>query len=199
MSVYLPILLSIFTLNMMACISPGPNFLTVSGAAVKRSRGHAVATALGIMTGDTLWAIGAVIGLSALLEAVPSLQTVLRIGGGLYLAYVGWCLWRYAGQGVEAVGRTSGFFPAMMVSLTNPKAPIYLASTFGQILVPGTPGWVLVGAVVTVTGASFVWYVTVAFALSNPAAQRTYQRFAVWIDRVTGSLLIVFGAWLVAG
>jgi threonine/homoserine/homoserine lactone efflux protein len=198
-SPYLPILGTVFTLCLMACASPGPNFLTVSSAAVGRSRRHAVLTALGIMSGDTIWAIAAILGFSALLAAFPVLQVVLTVGGGLYLAYVGFCLWRSNGAGSSGQAATSGFFPAMMVSLTNPKAPIYLASIFAPILTPGTPDWVQIAGIATVATSSVLWYVTVALALSNEAAQRSYRRYGTWIDRAAGTLLIGFGVWLVVG
>lgn len=199
MSPFLPILGTVFTLCLMACASPGPNFLTVSSAAVGRSRRHAVLTALGIMSGDTIWAIAAILGFSALLSAFPTLRIVLTVGGGLYLAYVGLCLWRSNGGTSTGQAAASGFFSAMMVSLTNPKAPIYLASIFAPILVPGTPDWVQIAGIVTVVVSSILWYVTVALALSNEAAQRSYRRYGTWIDRTAGTLLIGFGAWLVVG
>lgn len=197
MSPYLPILGSVFTLCLMACASPGPNFLTVSSAAVSRSRRHAVLTALGIMSGDTLWAIAAILGFSALLTAFPALRWVQTVGGGLYLAHVGWCLWRSNGGGTEGQAAASGYFPAMRISLTNPKAPIYLASIFAPILAPGTPTWVQMAGIVTVAASSILWYVTVALALSNAAAQSSYRRYGIWIDRIAGTLLIGFGVWLV--
>jgi threonine/homoserine/homoserine lactone efflux protein len=46
--IYLYLLLSLFTVDMLAAMSPGPNFLLVVQTSIQRTRHHAAAVVLGL-------------------------------------------------------------------------------------------------------------------------------------------------------
>jgi len=77
-------------------VSPGPSFLMVARTAVAVSRGDGVAAALGMGAGGMLFAVLALVGLHLVLVAVPWLYVALKVGGGAWLAYLGWRIWRGA-------------------------------------------------------------------------------------------------------
>src|SRR3954468_24481100 len=79
----LPALLGIVTALTAGVISPGPSFVLIARTAVSSSRAEGVAAALGMGGGGVLFAIAALLGLNAVLLAVPSLYLALRILGGL--------------------------------------------------------------------------------------------------------------------
>ena len=90
-------------------VSPGPSFVMVARTAVSLSRFEGVAAAFGMGLGGACFALAALAGLQALLLAVPTLFIVLKVAGGLYLAYLGVRIWLgrapAAVDGVVAVRR----------------------------------------------------------------------------------------------
>jgi len=70
-------------------MSPGPSFVMVARTAASQSRANGLYAALGMGLGGLLFATASLLGLHGLLLAVPSLYWVLKIAGGLYLAYLG--------------------------------------------------------------------------------------------------------------
>ena len=68
---------------------PGPDTMIVMRGILLRGRRGAVRTAAGVLTGLTIWATAAVIGLSALLRASHAGYTALKIAGAVYLVTLG--------------------------------------------------------------------------------------------------------------
>ncbi|WP_268995454.1 LysE family translocator [Microvirga roseola] len=73
---------------LLAQISPGPNLMAVSSAALGSGRGAGIATAAGVATGVVIWAILFAFGVGALLQAFPQTLTAMRFLGGGYLIYL---------------------------------------------------------------------------------------------------------------
>lgn len=71
-----------------AIASPGPDVVQIARLGVK-SRAAGVACAVGIMAGNSLWITASLLGLSALIQAVPEVLAVLQLVGGAYLFYMG--------------------------------------------------------------------------------------------------------------
>src|ERR1043165_1528940 len=89
-------LLGVITALTVGVVSPGPSFVMIARTAVSSSRSDGVAAAVGMGTGGVLFAVAALVGLQAFLLAVPSLYLLLKVLGGLYLAYLGLRIWRSA-------------------------------------------------------------------------------------------------------
>ncbi|QYH18959.1 LysE family translocator [Corynebacterium aquatimens] len=69
-------------------MSPGPDLFQIIRVGAK-DRAAGVACAAGIMLGNTVWIVASLLGLSALVQAVPEILTVLQVVGGSYLLYMG--------------------------------------------------------------------------------------------------------------
>ena len=74
---------------MVAVAAPGPDMVLVLQQSITRSRRAGLLAALGITTGATVWLLGALFGLSALLQALPWLMSWLELLGGLMLILIG--------------------------------------------------------------------------------------------------------------
>src|ERR687885_3042180 len=88
------LLLSLLAVDLLAAISPGPNFVVVTQAAIRRTRRHAAAVVAGVVTANLLWCAAVAFGLSALFKLAPWLYGAIKFAGGVYLIYLGVCLWR---------------------------------------------------------------------------------------------------------
>src|SRR5262249_22284459 len=154
----------------------------------------------------TLWALVAVAGLTAIFEALPSLQTGIRIAGAAYLLYLAVRLWRsHAGPKTTVAVKASTVVPqpayrallrGFVTSLLNPKALAYFGSIF-VLLVPADASWGLrIAAVALVGFDASLWYGLAAWLFSTERVIRGYVALRRPIDRTCAALLAAFGVKL---
>lgn len=200
-------LLGIAAAIAVGAASPGPSFIMVARTAVSASRIDALFAALGMGIGGLAFACLSLIGLNGLLIAVPSLYLVLKVAGGLYLAYLGIRIWLGARQPLAtgdadqsnvARSRTRAFLLALTTQLSNPKAAIIYASVFAAFL-PPTPSLAFnLGVANVVFVIETGWYALVALVLSSEGPRLAYLRFKTWIDRAAGGVMVALGIRLAA-
>lgn len=92
----LTLFLSVMTVHFIALMSPGPDFFFVSQTAVSRSRKEAMLGVLGITAGVMVWAAVALLGLNLILAKMAWLHSIIMVGGGLYLCWMGFQMLRGA-------------------------------------------------------------------------------------------------------
>ncbi|MEY8566351.1 LysE family transporter [Corynebacterium sp.] len=200
-------LLSILVAWLLAIASPGPDLVQILRLGAVRRNG--VACALGIMTGNTLWIVGSMVGLSALIVAAPWVLTVLFLVGGAFLAWMGQAALRGGlaarrSAGTEVPATTAGRISTVgawrlgvATNLANPKALVFFGAVFAGFVPPDT-GWgtrLTVLVLMLVTGVA--WFVAVAVMVSVPALSRRLQAAGPWIDIVAGVVFLVLGVILV--
>jgi threonine/homoserine/homoserine lactone efflux protein len=199
--------LAIMAAILVGAISPGPSFLLVARTSLSHSRGHGLASALGMGVGGMVLATLAVIGLQALFMQVDWLYMGFKIGGGAYLVYLGYRLWRGAKEpltaATEMAAGNRGLFRTFMLSLatqlSNPKTVIFYSSVFAALL-PAKPSlaviMVLPFVLFLIEGG---WYSAVALAFSTAKPRAAYLSFKAWIDRAAGALMAALGLRLIFG
>lgn len=187
-------------------VSPGPSFVMIARTAVSSSRSNGLAAALGMGAGGVLFALAALLGLQAILLAVPSLYLVLKVAGGLYLAYLGFRIWSSAKHRLVVQGGSGGgdslprsLALGFVTQVSNPKTAIVYASVFAAFL-PAAPsvsfGFALVSMVFAIEAG---WYSIVALALSSERPRRAYLRYKASVDRMAGGVMMLLGLKLVLG
>jgi threonine/homoserine/homoserine lactone efflux protein len=197
---FLPFLLA----SVMVILIPGPDTLVVLRNALLAGKRTAARTALGVLTGLSVWVTAAALGLTAVLRASHDGYLALRIAGAIYLTYFGLQALRSRalGQPLEVsapkrslVGR--GYRAGLMTDLLNPKVGVFFI-TFMPAFVPhGIP----VAASTFGMGAVFVLLTGVYFAVMLAFVQRLLgwmrnERYRRRLNRATGLGLIGFGARL---
>ncbi|MFF4763703.1 leucine efflux protein LeuE [Streptomyces sp. NPDC001292] len=129
---------------------PGPNSLYVLSVAARRGVRAGYTAAAGVWCGDTvLMTLGAA-GAASLLKANPVLFGIVRYAGAGYLTWIaigmlrtGWGMWRTrrgkAAQEEDSAPVAAGERPfrrALVVSLVNPKAILFVIAFFVQFVDP---------------------------------------------------------------
>lgn len=199
---YLAIIAAILLVDLLALVSPGPNFVLVSSTAVAQSRKHAILTASGIATGSLAWAVAAALGIVSVFEVFPLLGLLLKVVGVAYLIYLGVTLLRSKGfqptqgQNPKTQGVAKGFWRGLMVNMTNPKSAAYYASVFAAFLTPEMPVWVLIFLVSSIAVMSLAWHVVLAIGLSAAPIKARYILASKYVDRLCGGLLVLLGVRL---
>ena len=82
-------LLAFAAAGALVVLIPGPDTLVMLRSVILHGRRSATLTALGILTGLSIWASAAAIGLTALLRASHDGYLALRLAGAAYLLYFG--------------------------------------------------------------------------------------------------------------
>ena len=191
----------------LGVISPGPSFVLVARTAIAVSRRAGVAAALGMGVGGVVFAGLALLGLQAILGSIGGLHAGLQIAGGLYLAYLGWRIWRGAPQalavseaadiGVPPAGLGRAFMLGLVTQLSNPKTAVVYGSIFAALLPAAPPPWLIAALLPLLFVLEAGWYALVALVLSLPRPRSAYLHSKTRIDRLAGAVLGALGARLV--
>ncbi|MBV6696988.1 leucine efflux protein LeuE [Kitasatospora aureofaciens] len=128
---------------------PGPNSLYVLSVAARKGIRTGYRAAAGVFVGDFTLISLTSLGAASLLKANPAVFAVVKLGGAAYLLWIGFGmlraarqLWRErraaadpaAEQAPEPVEHP--FRRALVISLLNPKAILFLLSFFTQFVDP---------------------------------------------------------------
>ncbi|ROU12658.1 threonine export protein RhtC [Kluyvera ascorbata] len=199
--------LTVALVHIIALMSPGPDFFFVSQTAVSRSRKEAMMGVLGITCGVMVWAGVALLGLHLIIEKMAWLHTIIMVGGGLYLCWMGYQMLRGALKKekvdsaeepqVELAQGGRSFMKGLLTNLANPKAIIYFGSVFSLFVgdnVGAAERW---GIFLLIILETLAWFTVVASLFALPTMRRGYQRAAKWIDGVAGTLFAGFGIHLI--
>jgi len=82
-------IVTVAAISGVGILSPGPDFIAVTFAAVTASRRHAAAVATGVVIGNGIWAGAALLGVGTLFALFPSLFVAIKTFGALYLLWLG--------------------------------------------------------------------------------------------------------------
>lgn len=195
--------LTIALLHWIALVTPGVNFVLILQLAAGSPRSVSLAAVAGVTTVTLLWALLAVLGMSAAFSAHPALRQAFQIAGGAYLCYVAWKLWRSPAadpQAVKAVttSRAAAFRTGLITNVFNPKTALFFGSVFATALPPSPGVGMLAGAVLLCWFNAVVWHVFLALAFSHGRIQSVYQRWRGVLNRSAGALVGGFGLRLLA-
>ena len=191
---------------MLGAMSPGPTSIYVAKNSIAISRKHGLYTAFGTGTGAAIFGLLAVLGLQALLLAVPSAYLALKICGGLYLLWLAYKIIKHAKEPIEADQSVSSqmslrraFTTGLITQLANPKIAIVLASIFTALLPKEIPNYFYVVLPMLCFFIDAGWCSLVAVALSAEKPRRVYLKFKAMFDRAAGVVMTVLGLKLIFG
>lgn len=187
---------------------PGVDTALVMRGTLTQSRRYAFAALLGIQAGVVIWGATAATGVAAVLAASPVAYLVLCYAGAAYLVWLGasmiWKSFRAKGlpapeapAGAPARGAGSGFLLGLATNIMNPKVGVFYIATIPQF-VPAGHSPLLVGVLLALVHCLLgaVWLTVVILGVDRIAPRLRSGRALAWIDRVTGGVLVAFGARL---
>jgi len=190
---------------------PGPNSLFVLSVASARGVRAGYQGAAGVFVGDTILLMCTALGAAGLLRSNPAVFMLVKYVGAAYLAWLGgnliWAAmgqWRGRARPEQHSPETSAhlahpFKRALVISLLNPKAILFLLSFFVQFIDPNyaTPAlpFLILSAIVMVFSAAYLS--TLIFAGARMAELfRSRQRLSSGLSAAVGALFLWFGAKL---
>jgi threonine/homoserine/homoserine lactone efflux protein len=185
-------------------LTPGPDMLYVATRAAGEGRVAGLVSALGIAAGCLVHIAVVAFGLSALLQAVPTLYHALRWAGALYLIYLGGrMLLRPRGLLVAGSIATQPlgaiFRDGALTNVLNPKVALFFLAFLPQFVDPArghAAGQIIIlGLLFNTTGT----LVNAGVALLTSGATGWLHRseqVATRAQRGAGAVLVALGARL---
>lgn len=185
--------------HFVALLSPGPDFFLLVGYAARyRMRGSA-GLCVGIAFGNGLYILLAIIGWG-ILRQLPLLFTVIELLGALYLLWIGSLLVRSRPQtltGADAQSTCPGFGKQLLLglgsSLLNPKNALFYLALMTALFGPSVTLLQQTMSGIWMTSVVLCWDLLIVMFIGLPQIQRRLSRGILWVERIAGGVLIIFG------
>ncbi|MFF0272275.1 MULTISPECIES: leucine efflux protein LeuE [unclassified Streptomyces] len=195
---------------------PGPNSLYVLSVAARKGTRTGYKAAAGVFTGDAVLMTLAALGAASLLQTTPLLFMIVKYAGAGYLAWMAYGMlrsaremWRSRGQAAEPAADGTGqeqagpgenpYRRALVISLFNPKAILFLISFFVQFVDPAYAypalSFLVLGTLLEI--GSFLYLTMLIFGGTRLAAAfRRRRRLSAGATSAAGALFLGFAAKL---
>jgi threonine/homoserine/homoserine lactone efflux protein len=181
-------------------VTPGPDMLYVAARSTSEGRAAGIVSSLGIATG-TLFHISAVaLGLAALLAAVPIAYTVVRVGGAIYLMYLGVRAFAkhspIATREVARASLTTIFRQGAITNILNPKVALFFLAFLPQFVDPtrgSAAAQIVVLGLIFDTSGTIVNTIVALGASSAAERVRANSRSVDILHKITGVIFIGLG------
>ncbi|HFQ8926487.1 TPA: LysE family translocator [Citrobacter freundii] len=185
--------------HFVALLSPGPDFFLLVGYAVRYRMRGSTGLCVGIAVGNGLYILLAIIGWG-ILRQLPLLFTIIELLGALYLLWIGSLLIRSRPQtltGADARSTCPGFGKQLLLglgsSLLNPKNALFYLALMTALLGPSVTLLQQTMSGIWMTSVVLCWDLLIVMFIGLPQIQRRLTRGILWIERIAGGVLIIFG------
>ena len=179
-------------------ITPGLDTTLIIRTATLEGKTKAFQVALGINLGCIVWGVIVACGLGALLMTSDLAFNALKWIGAIYLTWLGLNLLlkprsQLASLNNSAVTTQNWFMKGFWGNLLNPKVGIFYISFLPQFIpqsaspVIWTMSLVMIHVVI-----GLIWSIFLIAAMQSISAYLKQPKFIRYMDRVTGSIFILF-------
>lgn len=198
-------LLAFIGVSLLLAVTPGPDMAVVTKNALAHGRRGVVLTTTGIALALGIWTGATAVGLSALLRTSGEALFVLKLVGAAYLAYLGVRTLLDSrrrpadllASAPEPAPAHAIFRQGFLSAISNPKLGVFFVTFLPQFVMPGQPvlpRLLLLGVIFAVIG--FTWLIVYGTFVTRMRDVITAPRVRQWMERVTGVVLLGFGARL---
>jgi threonine/homoserine/homoserine lactone efflux protein len=202
----LPLLLSFALLWLAIVPTPGPNTLLIVHLALTAPVRDVALALLGNLLAIAVYALTALIGVTLLLAAAPSVRLGVYLLGGAYLVRAGISLVAAGRRRLRAPapadvpvaeGVRGPFGQGVLTAFANVQALFFLTSIFAGtgILSANSATKLAAVAVILVLNGSYL--AGIAWLLQHQRARALFARYRPLMELAFGALFVAFGARLI--
>ncbi len=190
------ILLPWAALALIATMSPGPDVLLVAGHAARGGRRDGLLAVAGITVGGLWYMALCGFGFLSLLTASPMLFATVKIGGAIYLAYLGFKLLRGAivpqpAKAENTVLLSVPFRQGLITNTLNPKVALFYLAALPQFVGHSANAPMIGVALIAVHYMlAAAWLSALAFGASKASGVAKNTMIWRWIDGALGAAFI---------
>jgi threonine/homoserine/homoserine lactone efflux protein len=198
-------LLAFAGISLLLAVTPGPDMAVVTRNALAHGRRGVVMTTTGIALALCIWVGATALGVSALLRASSELLFALKLVGAAYLAYLGVRTLLESRRrhedlldaALKPAPAHAIFRQGFLSAISNPKLGVFFVTFLPQFVLPGQvvlPRLLELGVIFAVIG--WTWMNVYGLLVTRLRDFITAPRVRSWMERVTGVVLLGFGARL---
>jgi RhtB (resistance to homoserine/threonine) family protein len=195
------ILLAMCMIDLLAMISPGPDFLVVVKNSIQYSSRIGCYTAVGIALGLVVHMTYCILGLGLVISQSIMLFNLIKYLGAAYLICIG--IMSFMSKDVplhiDAKKDTKAITPAQAIKMgfyvnaLNPKATLAFVSLFSAFITPETPLRIPLAFAVFAVVSSVLWFSFVASIFTFQKVRFIFDKAKSRVDRTIGILLVSLG------
>lgn len=196
---------ALFGAMLVLAVLPSVSVMTVVARSAAHGVRHGCLTAAGIVLGDLVLMLVALLGLALVAETLGGFFTFLRYAGAAYLIWTGYRLWRQPPAAVRTVAATrasglSSLLTGLAITLGDQKAIVFYLAFFPAfldltVLTRADLGVIVLITVVAVGGAKCGYALLAGRvgALVNPRVGRVLGRSAAVLLVAAGLAVALSG------
>lgn len=193
-----------FAIGICASAPVGPIAILVIQKSLSKGHKAGFITGLGACVVDTMFSIIAIFALAAAEQLINEHRELILLAGGLVVTILGWTMSTSdpfrklkAREEHKSSVSVTDFLQAVVMGISNPGAifVIFALFAFFGIGPLDRPDWRVAPIILSVSiGAAFYWFV--ATWLLSHFRKRFRLRTILWINRITGAVIIIIGLGL---
>jgi len=200
-------LLAYAGVSLLLAVTPGPDMAVVTKNALAHGRRGVLLTTTGIGFALLIWAAATAVGVSAVLRASNELFFLLKLAGAAYLAYLGIRTLLesrrrpadtdFLAEAPPPAPAHAIFRQGFLSAISNPKLGVFFVTFLPQFVAPGQellPRLLELGLIFAAIG--WTWMNVYGLFITRIRDFITAPRVRQWMQRVTGVVLLGFGARL---
>ncbi len=192
-----------FIVGIAASAPVGPIAILVVQKSLSKGRRAGFMTGLGAVVVDTIYAVIAIFALAAVQEFISRHENFILIAGGIIVGALGVSMtfsdpFRKMKSGDAQSVSVKDFVQAMIMGFSNPGAVFVMLTLFAFFGLSGntTPhNWHITPIILSVSAGCTVYWFCVT-ALLSMFRKNFKLRTILWINRVTGTIIIIIGVVL---
>lgn len=181
-------------------MTPGPVWVAMLARTIAGGFRSAWPLALGVVVGDVMWSVMAILGVSWIVQQYDGFLTVLRFIACATFLFMGWAVLRSAGKTISTDSRltrpgvAAGFLAGLAVIIGNPKAILfYMGMLPGFFDLAALTRWDIV-AIASLSGVMpFVGNLIMAVFIGRVRSVLTSPGAMRRMNLTAGGLLIAVG------
>ncbi len=140
--------LALISFAFVMSITPGPNNIMLSASGANYGLRRTIPHMLGVSIGFASLIFFCGLGLGAVFEQFPLIQTILKVVGSLYLLYLAYRIAKASFSDDHEVRKPFTFWEAAAFQYANPKAWVMALTTMSTLSIPH-PSFVISAALTT--------------------------------------------------
>jgi len=202
--------LAFIGISLLVIVTPGPDTAMTVRNTLLGGRAGGLSTALGVATGQAIWALATSVGVVTLLVASEPVFNAVKFAGAAYLVFLGGqallAAWRGTARSqtatlasVRRLSPRAGFVQGLLSDLGNPKIAVFFSSLLPQFAPQqGDVFMTLVSLGFVFCVMTFAWLSFYAVAIARLGALLQRSAIRRTLDAVMGTVLVALGLRLAA-
>lgn len=198
---YLPIMLTVAFVHLLAVISPGPDFIMITRNSLIYSRKTGIYSAIGLGLGILVHVTYSLVGIGVLISQSVLLFNVIKFIGAAYLIYIGYksLISKSSKLNLENtkhkkdLSQLSAIKIGFITNVTNPKVTLFFLSLFTVAINPDTPLAIKLFMGFEMSIVTTLWFILVAFLISHHLIKNRISNMHHFAEKFIGVILIALG------